>query len=141
MSEQRQDAAKNRQDYLLAIVGTYGMLCIGLGFAVVFGILTLVCASMCGEGSIGISFVAMAITGALAFSGIHTIRTANKRAANITYVPPVREQIAVLPAEAILLRSSDQPGATPGELLRAVRAGETADEAGELLRAESRTTK
>ena len=58
----------------------------------------------------------------------------------IEYVPPVAEQIAALPAEEILLRGSDQPAATSGELLRATHsATETAPE--ELLRpTENRTT-
>jgi hypothetical protein len=56
----------------------------------------------------------------------------------IAFVPPVHEQIAVLPAEVILLRGSEQPAPTPEELLRAARVGsETAKE--ELLRAENRS--
>ena len=48
------------------------------------------------------------------------------------YVPPVREQLAALPADAILLRGSDQPTAAPNELLRA--ANGTESRVGELLR-------
>ena len=52
---------------------------------------------------------------------------------SLPYVPPVHEQLTSLPAE-VLLRSSDEPGATPEELLRAARPG-AADPAEELLRA------
>jgi len=55
-------------------------------------------------------------------------------AKTISYVPPVREQLGNLPAEAILVRGSDLPGAAPGELLRAARGVED-KAAEELLRA------
>jgi hypothetical protein len=54
----------------------------------------------------------------------------------IERVPPVAEQIAALPAQEVLLRSSSQSDATPEELLRAASAG-AETEAEELLRAES----
>lgn len=50
-----------------------------------------------------------------------------------TYVPPVEEQLANLPLEDVLLRGSDQPVATPAELLRAARPG-MKTEVEELLR-------
>lgn len=50
----------------------------------------------------------------------------------------IREQIATLPADEVLLRGSDQPTSSPYELLRVAQAGtQTGEE--ELLRAESRT--
>ena len=56
-----------------------------------------------------------------------------RRAASISYVPPVREQIAALSAEEVLVRASDPPTATPMELPRAAHeATQTAAE--ELLR-------
>ena len=51
----------------------------------------------------------------------------------IPYVPPVAEQIAALPVADVRVRGSDQPAATPEELLRAAQAG-TAEPAEELLR-------
>jgi hypothetical protein len=42
----------------------------------------------------------------------------SQRAASISYVPPVHEQIANLPADEVLVRGSGEPAA-PGELLRA----------------------
>ena len=64
-------------------------------------------------------------------------RLSAKSAKSIPYVPPVREQIAALPAEAILVRGSDRPSATSEELLRAATSRE-ANPAEELLRAETR---
>ena len=49
------------------------------------------------------------------------------------YVPPVREQIATLPPDEVLLRGSDQPAATPDELLRATQVTQQTT-AEELLR-------
>ena len=60
-----------------------------------------------------------------------------KKAASLPYVPPVREQIATLPADEILLRGSEEPAAAPGELLRAAQ-GRTETGSEELLRAENR---
>jgi hypothetical protein len=57
----------------------------------------------------------------------------------VTYVPPVHEQLAALPADEILLRGSEQPAARSGELLRAAHAG-AETEAGELLRADQGRT-
>ena len=46
-----------------------------------------------------------------------------RRLPTISYVPPVSDQIAALPAEETLLRGSDEPAAGPGELLRAAQSG------------------
>lgn len=54
--------------------------------------------------------------------------------AAVPYVPPVREQIAALPAEQILVRGTNGAAATPEELLRAVH-NETTTPAEDLLRA------
>jgi hypothetical protein len=51
----------------------------------------------------------------------------------LPYVPPVAEQLAALPAEEVLVRASDEPTATPDELLRAASAG-VETQADELLR-------
>lgn len=75
------------------------------------------------------------ILGVVAFVGC---RKAKFRGDRVAYVPPVREQIAVLPADEVLLRGSDHPAAAPEELLRAAQqVTETASE--ELLRAGSRS--
>ena len=65
---------------------------------------------------------------------VNAYKSQVKKARAIPYVPPVAEQISSLPSDEILLRGSDQPAATPEQLLRAAeRAGmETAPE--ELLR-------
>ena len=56
-------------------------------------------------------------------------RSQVKVARSLSYVPPVAEQVAALPAEEILVRGSDLPAATPAELLRPAREGtETAAE-------------
>jgi hypothetical protein len=80
----------------------------------------------------------------IAVSGLIALRAgiwANERIVDledVPYVPTVAEQIAALPAEEVLLRSSDQPIPLPEELLRPAHAG-AGDMAEELLRAESRT--
>ena len=67
--------------------------------------------------------IATAILGSIACSSCCTILNAHDRLVGLAYVPPVAEQIAALPAEEILLRGSDQPAATPDELLRAAHEG------------------
>jgi hypothetical protein len=77
----------------------------------------------------------MAVLAAIAFVSFRSWRRSKHEAETIAYVPPVREQIAALPAEEILVRGSDQPAATPDELLRPARErAETGAE--ELLRAD-----
>ena len=56
-----------------------------------------------------------------------------KKRLSIPYVPPVAEQVAALPADEVLVRASDEPPATPEELLRAAREG-TVTVAEDLLR-------
>lgn len=75
--------------------------------------------------------VIAAISGMLlSYRSVKTLKT-------LPHVPPVAEQIAALPAEEILVRSSDEPAATSEELLRAARGHEdTAAE--ELVRADQR---
>ena len=77
--------------------------------------------------------------GGLAIFGITTIGVwlsarSHKVAERIVYVPPVREQVAALPADAILVRGANQPAAAPGDLLRAAQAGSKTEVAQELLR-------
>jgi len=70
--------------------------------------------------------------------GLKVLIRANEQlvdGADLSYVPPVAEQIAALSADEILLRGSDEPAIGPEELLRAARAG-TAEQAEELLRAD-----
>jgi hypothetical protein len=57
-------------------------------------------------------------TGVPALCGLMLWDKAKKIARAIPYVPPVSEQIAALPAEAILVRGSDDPVTPFEELLR-----------------------
>jgi hypothetical protein len=65
--------------------------------------------------------------------GIAGIREAIHEDLSIPYVAPVEEQIAALPGEEVLLRSSQAAPASPEELLRPASSQETPSE--ELLRA------
>ncbi len=59
-----------------------------------------------------------------------------ERVQTLEYVPPIREQIAALPAEEVLVRGSDQPATRNAELLRSTYYGAAAAEE-ELLRADA----
>ena len=83
-----------------------------------------------------VDFVFLICAAALSLVGVLAWRGSNKETASLPYVPPLSEELAALPADEILLRGSDEPAATPGELLRAAQAG-AADSAEELLRAEA----
>ena len=76
----------------------------------------------------------MTVVASIGFVASRQLIRAAKDKAEQYYAAPVHEQIAALPAEEILVRSSKQPTAAPEELLRAAHAGEV-DSAQELLRA------
>ena len=141
-----EDGAEKRRKYLQTIVGARTLGCIGWTLIVGFVLPTMLLAagavvSIIVGHDIGLSIFCLVLTlfpGAMVYLGVQGIRNANKMADDNLYVPPIREQIADLRADEILLRGSDQPAALPVELLRAAREG-AETEAEELLRAESRT--
>jgi len=138
---QRQDAAKRRREYLGKKAGiSLGGTCLR-GVCALLGIISLVLASAAGQnvgwsiaGVVCFTALSLAVLGVAIFFW-RLSSSCFKELSMMPYVPPVAEQIAALPAEAILVRGSDQPASAPSELLRAARAGETTDEAGELVRA------
>jgi hypothetical protein len=62
------------------------------------------------------------------------VRSSTKRLKSLPYVPPVHEQLSGLRADEVLLRGSDEPTATPEELLRPAREGAETDYAVVLAR-------
>jgi hypothetical protein len=145
-----EDPAKKRREYLVRINQA------GIG-AVLFGILTLVLTLIAfvmilyalvlpydlegdDPGPTPVQHVAITwstIAVVIAFGCCSAVVCARncKRIEATIYVPPVLEQVAALPAEAVLMRGSEEPTAAPEELLRAAREG-AESEAAELLRAE-----
>jgi hypothetical protein len=131
------DAAQKRRDYLVAkakihsisetsriavVIFTIGT---GFMFLVDFGHFL----------PTWVVLIAGLLNAVLAAVAYRIMKRADARAKALTYVPPVAEQIAALPASDVLLRGSEQPIAAPEELLRAAQTGsETASE--ELLRAQ-----
>jgi hypothetical protein len=145
----REDAAKKRREYLwnttknnaIAMTSILAAVCLGfLSVAFFIGLLLSIGMLSFGMlhdaeyrtvGLIGVAFCGFGafITGWISYYCAMTAKSTPCP----PYVPPVAEQIAALPADEVLLRGSDQPEATPGELLRAAREGtETGPE--ELLR-------
>ena len=141
--EPKEDAAKKRREYLRLKTETKS-----LGF---FGTTVAAASVLTTATLIYIGFRILRYTGELAafwscllcllltlsagVLGIWLWRLASLRADTLVYVPPVREQLAALPADEVLLRGSDLPAARPDELLRAAQAGmETAPQV--LLRAQ-----
>ncbi len=70
-------------------------------------------------GKLAAAAIFFSFTGAPAFCGLMLWQAAAKKARSIPYVPPVREQIAALPAEQILVRGSEEPDVLPQDMLRA----------------------
>jgi hypothetical protein len=76
---------------------------------------------------------------ALACYGVKMVTRAKEQRQLLAYVPAVRDQLAVMPAESLLVRSAERPDPLPEEMLRAcasdghppahelVRAGEIGD--------------
>jgi hypothetical protein len=133
-----------RWRYLLKMVRANALRCMGAmstlgcgGMLLLF--LIAVIATWRLDRSVDTSQTVTAGLFALAFLGVPTFlfawlwRSSAKAAKAIPYVPPVREQIAALPADEVLLRGSDPPVARPDELLRAARQG-TQTGAEELMR-------
>ena len=140
----RQDATKKRREYLRKKVGTGIGGTATAGMAIGLGCVALLLLFAAVQ-NIGFSrdnvaffaFLALAPLAVAVYLG-HVSASSFKEVRALSYVPPVAEQLADLPAEEILLRGSDQPMATPGELLRAASGSETG--ADELLRPTKRTT-
>lgn len=141
--ERVKDAAKKRRDYLQTILRLQLSAGVALSFAVVSALLSayslfLVFLLWSRGNPVGISYAfCLAIFLFIALGG-WTVRQRNaSHAKALPYVPPVREQLAALPAEAILVRGSDEPPTAPEEMLRAAHPGAAAPEQ-ELLRSETR---
>ncbi len=142
----REDAAKKRREYLwrkglanstvLSVCLIGGVTVLGALLAI---IITVTLFTSMGSPVRGLGLgAAIGVPALLMLKAIDTYRNQVRKARMIPYVPPVREQIAALPAEDILVRGCDQPTASVNELLRAARAGGT-EPAEELLRAERGT--
>lgn len=65
---------------------------------------------------------------------ISTAAQVNRKFEALPCVPPVREQLAVLPADEVLLRGSEMSAAAAAELLRAAHNADNSSDDG-LLRA------
>jgi hypothetical protein len=132
--------AQRRVGYLALKSAAIGTGCIGAVLFIAFGLLTLGCfiATLAGV-FVGPSLtvfpclIATALAGAITYLGAYMMIRANDRVIALPVVPAVREQIAALPAEEVLLRGAETPVATPDELLRAAREA-TASAPHELVR-------
>jgi hypothetical protein len=127
------DAAKKRWKYLVrqhieTALAVTGALFICLAF---FGVL-LAWRGILADAVTAIFVFLIAV--AIGKFGWWFCHTRCKVANSLRYVPPVAEQLAALPADEVLLRSSEQPAAAADELLRAAQEG-SVTEAVELLRA------
>ena len=144
------DKAQKRREYLLAQAGTGTVGCVGVGLTVIFGLLTAISlvsvigtAAWCFQPGPDGAFPAIAafvvcllmlvFFASITFFCIWMVSVAADDSRSRAYVPPVREQIAALPAEEVLLRGADQPVAATEDLVRPVQAVMETD-ADELLR-------
>ena len=137
----REDAATKRREYLqrkrkiYAAMFAWGLISVGV---LVLGVSIIVCTGWLSWFFrrydvlvLGITLVVLLVLPFLCgFMGAYLEAGALR---NIEYVPPVHKQLAALPADEVLLRSSDQPATEPSELLRAAQEG-TGKGAEELLR-------
>lgn len=131
------DAAKRRRSYLCkrSEAGSLGIILTVVSLA--FGIvgLALMCAPLVPHDDSPIAGILVAtaiIPLYCAYSFGRSAVASFRESVALPYVPPVREQIAALPAEEVLLRGADVPSPTSDGLLRASRNTDSAGE--ELLR-------
>jgi hypothetical protein len=122
-----QDRARERWKYLFVRAGTSTLWCYGLLLTIASAILTMVIIGWLLLSSpwtdpltIGVGVFGAITTATISFIGVCNLREAKHISRHTIYVPPVREQLAALPAEEVLVRGSDQPRATSTELLRAI---------------------
>lgn len=116
-------ALKRRSIYLARVAQAQMMAGIGLTIAILFGTITLLAAFVnfiiIPSGGINpVAVIFLACVCSITAGGWKLRQREARRARSIPYVPPVREQIAALPADEILVRGSDQPAAGQEELLR-----------------------
>jgi hypothetical protein len=149
-----QDLAKKRRDYLskksggLSFAYLLGFCAAAAGLITPLAFLGAMLYDNCMEGEDGVPaptgidkltdeypMLVPAAFGVFALGGGLLSSFTFKKTKSLPYVPPVDEQIAALRAEEILLRASDEPSATPDELLRAASSA-IAEPAEELLRAD-----
>jgi len=130
------DAVRKRRAYLANKAGANLTSVVGSLMAIVdFGILAVLIGCCFAGGSIAPSALGcLFVVGPCSVINL-VVWLSRLPARHIPYVPPVREQIAVLSAEEVLLRGSDAPIAAPsGTLLRAAHSA-VVEPAEELLRA------
>jgi hypothetical protein len=148
-----EDPAKKRREYLLQKSGMVSRVWIYNCAVLGYGALSLCSGCLftyCALGPSGFLresfdpfaylilaslFALIIVFGFLAWIAAKPSGLSSLDATSIPYVPPVNQQIAALPADAVLVRGSDEPPTSSDELLRAAREGADA-EAAELLRAE-----
>lgn len=125
-TDRMRDAAKNRRVYVRKLVGL-GLL--GGSFAVLaIGLFAWTVSTVWSDWAVFVQhwpifyilFMPVIVITTLCYA---VFATAWRESRSVLYVPPVAEQIGALPAEAILVRGSDEPAALPGEMLRAASAG------------------
>ena len=136
--ESAMDKAKRRRNYLLkkwsatALIVAAAIVC---GYGVLYVFIGLVQAATHSAFVPLLFWLVMSIATAITVGSALVFRSSLRTVRTLPHVPPVREPIAELPSDEILLRGSDEPAALPGELLRAAHARE-AEPAEDLLRAD-----
>ena len=128
--------AKKRREYVRDVTLSRAMLFLGVTIIVSWGVvLYLVLGNQALFDAVNgywalfslgvpVTLGCLGIVGAL---GIWLWLSSLARLHSLNYVPSIREQIASLPAEEVLLRGSSRPVALAGELLREVDDGVPAD--------------
>lgn len=142
-----EDAGRKRRTYIwkktaantLAALGgraacCFTLLAVFIGIPLLFSFVALFVSVGTMDMFTAVLFlVGLLISAGLALLGSRMYECFDRKARFLRYVAPVREQIAVLPADEILLRGSDHRIALPNELLRAAHKG-TAVPCDDLLR-------
>ena len=141
----RNNRVRERREYLLSMAALSALACVGLILCVVCTLLVMCTGSVCAAGIMVSSaagaleprsllpLLAPALSGLGAILALEAVQYAEARANGLPHVPPIRAEIAPLPAEQVLVRGASQP-VRAESLLRAAPAG-CARPGAELLRA------
>jgi hypothetical protein len=112
-------AARKRTIYLLRLAAGYVLLIIALTVGVTCEMASVFAWAVASDHNELAAFAGAAVLIGAGGIGWRLFRSTIDRVSRMTYVPPVRDQIAALAADSVLVRGSSAPIGDGGCLLRA----------------------
>jgi len=115
----RVSAARKRSIYLIRLAAGYVLLIVALAVGIICGIASVFAWAVASDRNEFAAFAAVATLVISGGFGWRMFRATIDSVSRMPYVPPVREQVAALAAESVLVRGSIAPIGAEEDLLRA----------------------